>query len=137
MPRMRLPLPLLLGSLLLSSGCIVAETRPSRPHPRPPPPSRPVAMNYDEAVRRGFDQCRSRGYRCDLQEAKLTGNNVWKVKFRVDGRGEKGHLHLDYDAYSRNLIKVNDKVKDKGRDWDDDWDGPGRGKKKGHAHRDD
>ncbi|NOK07741.1 hypothetical protein HNS30_01585 [Corallococcus exercitus] len=139
MPRMRLSL--LLGSLLLSSGCIVAETRPSHPHrppPRPPPPSRPVAMGYDEAVRRGFDQCRARGYRCELQEAHLTGNDVWKVKFRVDGRGEKGHLHLDYDAYSRNLIKVNDKVKDKGGHWDDDdWDGPGRGKKKGHAHRDD
>nr|WP_240672556.1 hypothetical protein [Corallococcus coralloides] len=135
---MRLPLTLLLGSLLLSSGCIVAETRPHRPPPRPPPPSRPVAMSYDEAVRRGFDQCRSRGYRCDLQEAHLTGHNVWKVKFRVNGRGEKGHLHLDYDAYSRNLIKVHDKVKDKGgRGWDDDWDGPGRGKKKGHAHRDD
>lgn len=130
-------LPLLLGSLLLSSGCIVAETRHPRPPPRPPP-SRPVAMSYDEAVRRGFDQCRSRGYRCELKEAHLTGNGVWKVKMRVDGRGEKGHLHLDYDAYSRDLIAVNDKVKDKkGHDWDDDWDGPGRGKKKGHAHRDD
>lgn len=86
-------------------------------------------MRYDEAVRRGFDQCRSRGYRCELQDARLTGNNVWKVRMRVDGRGEKGHLFLDYDAFSRDLISVNDKVRD-------DWYGPGRGRK-GHAHRDD
>lgn len=98
-------------------------------------------MSYDEAVRRGFDQCRSRGYRCELQEAHLTGNNVWKVKLRAFAQGAKGHLHLDFDAYSRNLLKVDEKVKGRGgRDWDDDdddWGGPGRGKKKGHAHRDD
>jgi hypothetical protein len=125
-------LPLLLGSLLLSSGCIVAETRPSRP-PRPPPrppPSRPVAMGYDEAVRRGFDQCRSRGYRCELQEAHRTGNDVWKVKLWAYAPGAKGHLHLDYDAYSRNLLRVDEKVKGgPGHDH-----GPGR---HGHAHRDD
>ncbi|MCY1039858.1 hypothetical protein OV208_00900 [Corallococcus sp. bb12-1] len=99
-------------------------------------------MNYDEAVRRGFEQCRSRGYRCELQEAHLTGNNVWKVKLRAYAQGAKGHLHLDYDAYTRNLLKVNEKVKGKGGGRDDDWDddddhGHGRGKKKGHAHRDD
>lgn len=139
-------LPLLLGTLLLSSGCIVANSRHPRPSPRPPP-SRPVAMNYDEAVRRGFDQCRSRGYQCELQEAHLTGNNVWKVKLRAFAPGAKGHLHLDYDAYSRNLLKVNEKVKGKGGGRDDDWDdddrgrghgnGHGHGKKKGHARRDD
>ncbi|WP_233583045.1 hypothetical protein [Corallococcus sp. CA053C] len=137
-------LPLLLGTLLLAPGCIVARSGPSRPSPRPPPPSRPVAMSYDEAVHRGFDQCRSRGYQCELQEAHLTGNNVWKVKMRAFAQGAKGHLHLDYDAYSRNLIKVNEKVKGKGGGRDDDWDddddrghGNGNGKKKGHAHRDD
>ncbi|MCY1033585.1 hypothetical protein OV207_19190 [Corallococcus sp. BB11-1] len=136
-------LALLLGTLLLSSGCVVASSRPSRPPPRPGPPPRPVAMNYDEAVRRGFEQCRSRGYRCELKEAHLTGNNVWKVKLRAYTHRAKGHLHLDYDAYTRNLLKVNDKVKGKGGGRDDDWDddddhrGHGRGKKKGHAHRDD
>jgi hypothetical protein len=111
-PRMKWPV--MLGSLLMLSGCVVAPARP----PRPPP--RPVAMNYDEAVDRGFGECRARGYRCELQEAHRTGNNVWKVKLRAYAPGAKGHLNLDYDAYSRNLIKVNEKVKGKGHARRDD-----------------
>ncbi|MBU8895499.1 hypothetical protein DRW03_14230 [Corallococcus sp. H22C18031201] len=139
-------IPLLLGVLLMSgSGCIVARPggpvvvhRPGPSRPPPPPPSRPSAMSYDEAVNLGWGQCRSRGYDCQLQEAHLTGNNVWKVKFRAFAPGGKGHLHLDYDAYSRSLLRVDDKVKGRG-DWDDDDDdhGRGRGKKRGHAKWDD
>ena len=99
-------------------------------------------MSYDEAVGLGFGQCRSRGYECRLKEAHRTGNDVWKVKFHAFAPGAKGHLHLDYDAYTRNLLKVNEKVK--GRRGDDDWDddgddghGHGRGRKKGHARHDD
>jgi hypothetical protein len=98
-------------------------------------------MSYDEAVSLGHGQCHSRGYRCELKEAHMTGNHVWKVKFRAFAPGAKGHLHLDYDAYSRALLKINEKVKGKGDDdWDDDDDdgrGHGRGKKKGHAKWDD
>jgi hypothetical protein len=94
-------------------------------------------MSYNEAVALGTDFCRSRGYECQLKEAHMTGNDVWKVKFRAYAPGAKGHVHLDYQAYSRALLKVDEKVKAKGDDWDDDDDDRGRGKKKGHAKRDD
>ncbi len=119
---------LMMGVLLLSAGCIVAT--PRRPVP-PAPPPRPVAMGYDEAVRLGFQQCRARGYECRLKEAHRTGKDVWKVKFEAFARGARGRLHLDFDAFSRRVLKVEDRVKSR-RD-DDDWDdgrGHGRGKKK-------
>jgi hypothetical protein len=92
-------------------------------------------MSYNEAVALGSDFCRSRGYECQLKEAHMTGNDVWKVKFRAYAPGAKGHVHLDYQAYSRALLKVDEKVKAKDDDWDDD--DHGRGKKKGQAKRDD
>lgn len=130
---------MLVGVLLLSQACVVVPVRRAPGSPPPPPPSR--AMNYDEAVGLGFQFCRSRGYDCQLKEAHMTGNDVWKVKFRAFAPGAKGHVHLDYQAYSRALLRVDEKVKAKGggRD-DDDWDdhdGRGRGKKKGHAKWDD
>ncbi|MFY0571355.1 hypothetical protein ACN28E_47035 [Archangium lansingense] len=100
-------------------------------------------MSYDEAVSLGFSECRGRGYRCDLKEAHLKGNDVWKVKFQAYAPSAKGHLHIDYHAYTRELLRIDEKVKDrdKGRDWDDDDDGRGHGrgkKKKGHSkHHDD
>ena len=129
---------MLVGVLLLAQACVVVPVR-RVPGPPPPPASRP--MNYNEAVALGSEFCRSRGYECRLKEAHMTGNDVWKVKFRAWAGNAKGHVHLDYQAYSRELLKVNEKVKAKGdRDDDDDWDdgdGHGRGKKKGHAKRDD
>jgi hypothetical protein len=100
-------------------------------------------MSYEEAVDLGFGQCRSRRLECRLKEAHRTGRDVWKVKFHAFARDAKGHLHLEYDAWSRNLLKVDEKVKARRDDWDDDdWDdghghGRGRGKKKGHARHDD
>jgi hypothetical protein len=98
-------------------------------------------MTYDEAVGFGLQFCRSRGYECQLKEAHMTGNSVWKVKFRASTPGAKGKLHLDYHAYSRELLRVDEKVKAKKDGWDDDDDrdddGRGRGKKKGHGKRDD
>ncbi|WP_253910485.1 hypothetical protein, partial [Pyxidicoccus fallax] len=114
--------------------------------PPPPPPPRPSAMSYDEAVDRGFRECRARRYECKLKEAHRTGNDVWKVKFHAFAPGARGKLHLDFDAYSRNLLRVDENVKARRGDWDDDdWDdddhghghGRGRGKKKGHARHDD
>lgn len=131
---------MLVGVLLLSQACVVVPVRRGPGAPPPPPPvSR--AMNYDEAVGLGFQFCRSRGYDCQLKEAHMTGNDVWKVKFRAFAPGAKGHVHLDYQAYSRALLRVDEKVKAKGGghgddDWDDD-DGPGRGKKRGHGKHDD
>jgi len=132
---------MLVGVLLLGQACVVVPVRRVPGSPPPPPPSS-RAMNYDEAVGLGLQFCRSRGYDCQLKEAHMTGNDVWKVKFRAFAPGAKGHVHLDYQAYSRALLNVNEKVKAKGNDRDDDgdWDdgeGHGRGKKKGHAKRDD
>jgi hypothetical protein len=92
-------------------------------------------MSYDEAVGLGSQFCQSRGYECQLKEAHRTGNDVWKVKFAAFTPGARGHVHLDYDAYSRALLKVDEKVKAQRDDWDDDdhGHGHGRGKKKGHA----
>jgi hypothetical protein len=141
---------LLLGLLSLAPGCVLHARgyypRPAPqpvPAPQPPPPSGPRAMSYDEAVSLGLSQCHSRGYRCELKEAHLTGKDVWKVKFHAWASGNaRGHLHLDYNAWSRALLKVDDKMKArKDDDWDDDGRddgrGHGRGKKKGHAKWDD
>jgi hypothetical protein len=136
---------LLLGLLCLAPGCVLRTGHgPYYPRPAPQPAPRPRPMSYDEAVSLGLGQCRSRGYQCELQEAHMTGNDVWKVKFRAFASGGgKGHLHIDYDAYSRAILKLDDKVKG-GRDWDDDDDddddhghGHGHGKKKGHGKWDD
>ncbi|WP_228559474.1 MULTISPECIES: hypothetical protein [Myxococcus] len=137
-------LALVIGCLMLASGCVL-HTRSPHPHPPPPPPPphRPVAMTYREAVDLGFNQCRSRGYECRLKDADRKGRDVWRVKFHASTRHARGHLHLDFDAYSRSLLRVDDKVKARRHDWDDDDDddddrrGRGRGKKKGHARRDD
>ncbi|WP_240358016.1 hypothetical protein [Myxococcus vastator] len=132
-------LALVIGCLMLASGCVMhTRSPPRRP---PPPPPRPVAMTYKEAVNLGFNQCRSRGYECRLKDADRKGRDVWRVKFHAFARGARGHLHLDFDAYSRSLLRVDEKVKARRHDWDDDDDrrgrGHGHGKKKGHARRDD
>ncbi|AKJ07387.1 putative lipoprotein [Archangium gephyra] len=86
--------------------------------------------------------------RCELKEAHLTGKDVWKVKFHAFAPGARGHLHLDYHAYTGELLRIDEKIKDRDRDRDrdrDDWDddddgrghGRGRGKKKGHSKHDD
>ncbi|HEX8701346.1 MAG TPA: hypothetical protein VF815_21145 [Myxococcaceae bacterium] len=132
---------MLLGVLLLAQGCVIVPRNPGRVPP-PPPPSRPSSMGYDEAVNLGLRHCQSRGYNCQLKEAHRTGNDVWKVKFAAFAQGgAKGHVHLDYHAYTRELLKVNEKVKahrdHDDDDHDDDGRGHGRGKKKGHAKHDD
>jgi hypothetical protein len=130
---------LTLGLLGLAPGCVVHARGPSVPVPVVlAPASR--AMSHDEAVSLGLGQCHSRGYQCELKEAHRTGKDVWKVKFHAWAPGARGHLHLDFDAYSRHLLKVDEKVKarkEKDRD-EDDWDdgrGHGRGKGKGKGKR--
>ena len=142
---------LLLGLLCLAPGCVLHTgrgyyPRPAprpvpAPQPAPAPPHAPPAMSYDEAVSLGHSQCRSRGYQCELKEAHRTGNDVWKVKFHAFASGAKGHLHIDYDAYTRAVLKIDEKVKARKDDDGDDDDGHGHGhgkkNKKGHARRDD
>jgi hypothetical protein len=87
-------------------------------------------MGYDEAVSLGNNFCRSRGYDCRLKEAhSAEGGDKWKVKFAAFAPGARGHLHLEYNAYSRALLKVDEKVKDRGN-------GNGRGRGRGHGKHD-
>jgi hypothetical protein len=110
-------------ALLLSlplSGCFYV--RPGRYSPPPahgaspviPPPGGGRMMGYNEAVDRGQAECRARGYHCVLKNADLTGRNVWKVKFEAFAGDARGHLHLDFDAYSGAVLRVKEKVKDRG-----------------------
>ena len=109
--------------LLLGSGCLVIR------------PRRAVQLTQREALSVGLYECQLRGYECHLKEAHRTGNDVWKVKFAARKGLQRGHLHLDLDAWSGNVIKVNDKMRGGGKghdsDDDDDDDHRGRGKKHG------
>jgi hypothetical protein len=125
-------LVLIVGVLLLVPGCVVQSSRPRRRAPAPPPP-RPVAMSYDEAVHQGYALCRSRGYQCQLRNAHRTGHDVWKLQYDAAAGNARGHLSADYHAYSRELLKVDERVRR--RDHDDHGHGHGRGH--GHARRDD
>ncbi|HLL52610.1 MAG TPA: hypothetical protein VK447_03630 [Myxococcaceae bacterium] len=119
-------------ALLLSlplSGCIVVRPRHSGHGASPvyAPPATTQPMGYNEAVERGQAECRARGYNCVLKKADLTGRNVWKLKFDVFAGESRGRLHLDLDAYSRAVLKVNEKLKGHGRGrghggWDRDDD---------------
>ncbi len=89
-------------------------------------------MRYDEAVGLGHNFCHSRGYECRLKEAHTAeGGDKWKVKFQVRTASAKGHLHLDYDAYNRNLLKVDENVKARKHG------GHGHGKHGKHGKHDD
>ena len=58
----------------------------------------------------GVRYCQSHAFPCDLQEAHMTGDGVWKVKFKVRGPGEGGHVHLDIDARNGAMLRVDEKV---------------------------
>src|SRR4051812_24589294 len=91
--------------LCLGVRCIIVPARPGyvvRPPPpavvvTPPPPA-PRYISEGEAINIGVRYCQSHAFGCDLQEAHLTGDGVWKVKFKIRGQGEGGHVHLDIDA---------------------------------------
>ncbi|MDQ3262136.1 MAG: hypothetical protein M3Y59_00530 [Myxococcota bacterium] len=140
---------LLLGSLvsMLLSGCFFRPTNSGGPYyGNRPPPARP--MSYQEAVDRGFDECRARQLQCRLKKAKLSHNDsVWKVRMRAVGNQHKGHLFLEYDAYSRDLLRADAKLRPWRRsspprwenkdDWDDDNDGVANNKDaRGHRASD-
>jgi len=87
--------------------------QPPPPAPMPPPP--PRTLSEAEAVNIGQGYCQSHNIPCDFQEAHLTGNGVWKVKFKVRGPGEKGHVHIDLDAQTGKMLHVDEKLKGRGR----------------------
>ncbi|MFL5321540.1 MAG: hypothetical protein ACJ790_17895, partial [Myxococcaceae bacterium] len=73
----------------------------------------------------------SRGFSSNVKEAHLERNNSqWKVHLAVFRGESRGWMHLEYDAYSRGLLRAEEKVKDhhghghhgEGR-WDDEDDG--------------
>ncbi|HET6980782.1 MAG TPA: hypothetical protein VFI53_01505, partial [Myxococcaceae bacterium] len=74
------PIPLL--ALLLSSGCVVHETRPL------PPP-----ISDAEAVQRGETWCSSHGYGCRPHRVGRRGDVV-EVVFEAEGHGAQGPLRL-------------------------------------------
>jgi hypothetical protein len=135
-----------LTALMVSTGC-ATTVRVGRPTPPPPPPvvvAQP--MTYNEAVQLGLSYAHQRGFNANVQEAHMTGNQVWKVKLNVFRGPESGKLKLDYDAYSRALLRADEKVKVRGHghkhaSWDDDDDDDREDRVVGHrasaANRDD
>jgi len=94
---------------------VVTSPPPAAPppgQPMPPPPPRYISEN--EAINIGIRYCQSHALPCDLQEAHMTGDGVWKVKFKVRGQGEEGHVHLDIDGRNGSMLRVDEKVKDRG-----------------------
>src|SRR4051812_23949512 len=121
--------------LCLGVRCIIVPARPGyvvRPpppavvvtpppaHPATPPPGQPVPppppryISEGEAINIGIRYCQSHAYACDLQEAHLAGDGVWKVKFKIRGQGEGGHVHMDIDARNGSMLRVDEKVKERG-----------------------
>ncbi|MDC0710517.1 hypothetical protein POL68_18720 [Stigmatella sp. ncwal1] len=92
-------------------------------------------MSYDEAVSQGLQLCRSRGYECQLKDARRTSKDIWKVRIDAYTGNARGHVHADYHAYSRELLKVDERVRRRKGEWDDD--GHGHVRKRGHARHDD
>jgi hypothetical protein len=103
---------LLLVVLLGLSGCVVRVA--NEPVGGPAPAAR-QAMTQDEAISIGARDCAQRGYACALKEAHGTGDGIWKVKFAVERGDARGHLHLEYDAWSRALVRADEKVKVHGK----------------------
>jgi hypothetical protein len=85
---------------------------PPPAQPVPPPPPRYISEG--DAINIGIRYCQSRAYPCDLQNAHLTGDGVWKVKLKVRGYGEDGRVHMDIDARNGSMIRVDEKLKERG-----------------------
>jgi hypothetical protein len=74
------------------------------PAPRPAPAhAAPQPMGRDEAVSRGLQACRDRGFSCDLIAAARHGD-IWLVDYDARRGYLRGPLHLGFDAWTRDLI---------------------------------
>ena len=69
----------------------------------------PRRMSADEAVREGEGYCRGHGYGCRMLDVDLTGDGrFWRVNYDAEGRGTRGRLHLEFDAYTRQLLRADE-----------------------------
>lgn len=96
------------------SATPVPPPPPAPPPAQPVPPPPPRFISEQEAINIGVRYCQSHALPCDLQEAHMTGDGVWKVKFKVRGQGEGGHVHMDIDGRNGSMIRVDEKVKERG-----------------------
>lgn len=121
----------------LSMSCAVHLVSP--PPPPPPLPPAPHMMSYEEAVQLGSNYAGSRGYQYQIRQAHLAGNRVWKLRFDVLRADARGRLKLDYDAFSRQLLNVDEHLRPnhRGDNDDDEEDDHGRGHRKWKDDRDD
>lgn len=105
----------------LSACAVRMEARPDEMPP--PPPFAPPSMSYEEAVELGSRYASDRGYGYRLQEAHLIDGRYWNVNFRIFDHERPGRLHLEYDAFSRQLLNADARL--------------GRGHGRGHGEDDD
>ena len=134
---------LALCAVLFGTGCAASLRVHPRPSPMPAPNPPPVAviqpMSYQEAINAGLSYAHQRGYDAHVKQAHLTGNDIWKVKLGVSRPNASGKLHLEFDAYSRSLIKADEKVKARhgkhSRDRDDDQDDDDDDDERQQGHR--
>jgi hypothetical protein len=111
----------------LSACAVRMEALPGEP--LPPPPIAAASMTYQEAVELGARYASDRGYGYRLQEAHLIGGRYWNVNFRIFQHERPGRLHLEYDAFSRQLVNADARMAH-GHGDDDD-----QGHDREHEHR--
>jgi hypothetical protein len=75
------------------------------PAPRPAP-ARP-SMTRDEAITRGLQICRERGFTCDLVAVARSGD-IWLVDFDARRGYLRGPLHLGFEAWTRDLVALDE-----------------------------
>ena len=81
-------------AILLSSGCVVHETRPDAP-----------PLSDSEAVQRGEAWCTSHGYRCLARRVGRHGDVV-EVVLDAQGHGAQGPLRLEFGSWDHRLVRV-------------------------------
>jgi hypothetical protein len=113
----------------LSACAMRMEARPDEMPP--PPPFVPPSMSYEEAVQLGSRYASDRGYGYRLQEAHLIDGRYWAVNFRIFEHERPGRLHLEYDAFSRQLLNADARL-GRGHGEDDDHEDDAE---HGHHHR--
>jgi hypothetical protein len=64
-------------------------------------------MTRDEAITRGLQACRERGFTCDLVAA-TRGGDIWLVDFDARRGYLRGPLHLGFDAWTRDLVAIDE-----------------------------
>ena len=114
---------LMLGLFSSLSACAMRmESRPNAP---------PPIKSYEEVVELGSSYAQQRGYGYQFQEAHLANGHLWAVNFHIFEQEQRGRLHLEYNAYSRQLLAVDARL---GRRHNEDNDGE-HGERREHHGR--